>query len=57
MAEPSREPEPEPVVFFDLTLGGMLLPFLVTGGSSEFLHGPYSIQKSLVAESTPDYSF
>jgi hypothetical protein len=28
MAEASREKEPEPVVFFDLTLGGTLRPFL-----------------------------
>jgi hypothetical protein len=27
MAETSREQEPEPVVFFDLTLGGMQLHF------------------------------
>jgi hypothetical protein len=28
MAEAPREKEPEPVVFFDLTLGGMLRPFV-----------------------------
>jgi hypothetical protein len=30
MAETSREQEAEPVVFFDLTLGGMQLHFLET---------------------------
>jgi hypothetical protein len=40
MAETSREQEPEPVVFFDLTLGGMQLHFLETSYAFKFLPGP-----------------
>lgn len=44
MAEASREQEAEPVVFFDLTLGGMQLHFLETSyafDSFESVHYSY----------------